>query len=80
MELNWELPKFKEGGNVELVEELEWIPEFKSGNKIRTIEELIEYAKKKNPRFIQRLSEEPRGIKFTDDEGKDAYTSAVNLK
>ena len=75
VELNWELPKFKEGGNIDIVEELEWIPEFKSGNKIRTIEELIEYAKKKNPRFIQRLSEEPKGIKFTDDEGKDAEGS-----
>ena len=75
VELNWDLPTFKDGGNVELIEELEWIPEFKSGNKIRTIEELIEYAKKKNPRFIQRLSEEPRGIKFTDDEGKDAEGS-----
>ena len=69
IELNWELPTFKEGGSVEFVEELELIPEFKSGNKIRTIEELIEYAKQQNPRFIQRLSEEPRGIKFTDDEG-----------
>lgn len=75
VDLNWELPKFKDGGNIELVEELEWIPEFKSGNKIRTIEELIEYAKKQNPRFIQRLSEEPRGIKFTDDEGKEAEGS-----
>ena len=75
VELNWDLPTFKEGGNVELIEELEWIPEFKSGNKIRTIEELIEYAKKKNPRFIQRLSEEPKGIKFTDDEGNDAEGS-----
>ena len=75
VELNWELQTFKEGGNIELVEELEWVPEFKSGNKIRTIEELIEYAKKQNPRFIQRLSEEPRGIKFTDDEGKDAEGS-----
>lgn len=75
VELNWELQTFKEGGNIELVEELEWVPEFKSGNKIRTIEELIEYAKKQNPRFIQRLSEEPRGIKFTDDEGKEAEGS-----
>lgn len=75
VELNWELPTFKEGGSVEFVEELEWIPEFKSGNKIRTIEELIEYAKQQNPRFIQRLSEEPRGIKFTDDEGKEAEGS-----
>lgn len=33
VELNWELPTFKDGGNVEFVEELEWIPEFKSGGK-----------------------------------------------
>ena len=75
VELNWELPTFKEGGNIDINEELEWIPELQSGNKIRTIEELIEYAKKQNPRFIQRLSEEPRGIKFTDDEGKEAEGS-----
>ena len=75
VELNWELPQFKEGGNIDIVEELEWIPEFKSGNKIRTIEELIEYAKQKNPRFIQRLSEEPKGIKFIDDEGNEAEGS-----
>ena len=75
IEINWELPAFKKGGNVDIVEELEWIPEFKDGNKIRTIEELIEYAKKKNPRFIQRLSEESRGIKFIDDEGNDVEGS-----
>ena len=33
IELNWELPTFKDGGSVELVEELEWIPEFKDGGK-----------------------------------------------
>ena len=33
VELNWELQTFKEGGNIELVEELEWIPEFKEGGK-----------------------------------------------
>ena len=75
IELNWELPTFKEGGNIDINEELEWIPELQPGNKIRTIEELVEYAKQKNPRFIQRLSEEPRGIKFTDDEGKEAEGS-----
>lgn len=75
IELNWELQTFKKGGNIDIVEALEWIPELQSGNKIRTLEELIEYAKKQNPRFIQRLSEEPRGIKFTDDEGKEAEGS-----
>lgn len=75
IELNWELPTFKEGGNIEISEELDWIPTLQKGNKVRTIEELIEYAKKENPRFIQRLSEEPRGIKFIDDEGNDAEGS-----
>lgn len=75
VELNWELQTFKEGGNIDINEELEWVPELQFGNKIRTIEELIEHAKKQNPRFIQRLSEEPRGIKFTDDEGNEAEGS-----
>ena len=75
VELNWELPTFKEGGNIEITEELEWIPEFKSGGKTRSLEDLIEYAKKENPRFIQRLSEEPRGITFTDDYGNEVEGS-----
>ena len=29
VELNWELPTFKEGGNIDINEELEWIPEIK---------------------------------------------------
>ena len=33
VELNWELPSFKEGGNIDINEELEWIPEFKDGGK-----------------------------------------------
>ena len=34
IELNWELPEFKEGGSIEIQEELEWIPEFKFGSHI----------------------------------------------
>ena len=34
IELNWELPVLKKGGNVDINEELEWIPEFKDGNKL----------------------------------------------
>lgn len=34
VELNQELPSFKDGGSVELVEELEWIPELKDGDKL----------------------------------------------
>ena len=81
--------EFKEGGKLtntdwEPVIELfgEWEPEiileveeFQKGGKTRTLEELIGYAKEQNPRFIQRLSEEPRGIKFIDDEGNEAKGS-----
>lgn len=35
IELTWELPTFKEGGNIDINEELEWIPEFKSGGKTK---------------------------------------------
>lgn len=45
------------------------VQKFQKGNKInktRTLEELIDYAKQKNPRFIQRLFEKPRGIEFED--------------
>ena len=38
VELNWELPKFKKGGNIDVVEELEWIPEFKSGGKTEELD------------------------------------------
>lgn len=38
IELNWELPTFKEGGNIELYEELEWIPEFKEGGKTKELD------------------------------------------
>lgn len=34
VELNWELPALKKGGNIDINEELEWIPEFKDGDKL----------------------------------------------
>ena len=51
--------------------------ELQNGGNIknRSIGELIEYARKVNPRFIQRLSEPPRGIDFIDDEGQPARGS-----
>ena len=59
---------------------IEWVPviSFQEGGEIqkdRTIEQLIEYAKQQNPRFIQRLSEPPKGIDFIDDEGNKARGS-----
>ena len=44
IELNWELPTFKEGGNVDINEELEQIPAFQSGNKIN-LDEVRKYYK-----------------------------------
>ena len=77
-----QVEEFKDGGKIQaewepIIEDL-WEPVidiFQKGGKTRTLEELIEYAKKENPRFVQRLSEEPRGIKFTDDEGNEGEGS-----
>lgn len=85
-QVEWEpvIEEFKEGGSLpelwepvieDLWEPIIEIPEFQEGGKIRTLEELIKYAKEQNPRFIQRFSEEPRGIKFIDDEGNEAEGS-----
>ena len=80
-EIDWEpeVIVFKTGGIIEsdydIIFEIPKVEEFQKGGKTRTLEELIEYAKKENPRFIQRLSEDPRGIKFIDDEGNDGEGS-----
>lgn len=55
------LSKFKEGGQI--------------SKKPRTLQQLIQYAKEQNPRFIQRLSEPPKGIDFIDDEGNQVRGS-----
>ena len=71
--------QLKSEGKVTPTEILLVVPEFQDGGyinkKSRTLQELIEYAKKENPRFIQRMSEPPRGIDFVDDEGKQARGS-----
>lgn len=59
--------------NIDLAKKI--VSKFQKGGKTkksRTIDELIAYAKELNPRFIQRLSESPRGIQFIDDEGNQA--------
>lgn len=78
---NKDTQKFQQGGQIQTspTEILLVVPEFQDGGQInkksRTLQELIEYAKKENPRFIQRMSEPPRGIDFVDDEGKQARGS-----
>ena len=58
--------KLKGGGQITPTEILLVVPEFQDGGQInkksRTLQELIEYAKKENPRFIQRMSEPLRYI------------------
>lgn len=66
----------KKGAKLEKLEEIaRQVQAYKQGKEIkktRNLQELIAYAKEKNPRFVQRLSEPPRGIKFIDDEGNEA--------
>ena len=80
--LNWELPEFKEGGSIELQEELEWIPEFKNGGKtddsdIPEIEEtnqknvIPEGALHKNKHHMEHAEGlTKKGIPVIDDDGE----------
>lgn len=82
VELNWELPAFKEGGNIDIVEELEWIPEFKSGGKteesdIPEIEEttqknvIPEGALHKNKHHMEHAEGlTKKGIPVIDEDGE----------
>ena len=82
IELNWELPEFKEGGNIDIIEELEWIPEFKSGGKtekfdIPEIEEtnqknvIPEGALHKNKHHMEHAEGlTKKGIPVIDEEGE----------
>lgn len=82
VDLNWELPAFKEGGNIDIVEELEWIPEFKSGGKteesdIPEIEEttqknvIPEGALHKNKHHMEHAEGlTKKGIPVIDEDGE----------
>ena len=82
IELNWELPEFKEGGSIDLVEELEWIPEFKDGGKteesdIPEIEEttqknvIPEGALHKNKHHMEHAEGlTKKGIPVIDEDGE----------
>ena len=59
--------------NTEQISRAKKIIEAQKGTKLpRTIEQLIAYAKKQNPRFIQRMSEPVKYIEFIDDNGNNA--------
>ena len=82
IELNWELPEFKEGGSIDLVEDLEWIPEFKDGGKteesdIPEIEEttqknvIPEGALHKNKHHMEHAEGlTKKGIPVIDEDGE----------
>ena len=72
--INWELPTFKEGGNIDIVEELEWIPELQSGNKIN-LDEVRKYFKDydlSNVEFIMDKSPRTEGNKLYISNDEDA--------
>ena len=74
IELNWELPAFKEGGNIDINEELEWIPELQSGNKIN-LDEVRKYYKDydlSNVEFITDESPRTEGNKLYISNEEDA--------
>ena len=64
IELNWELPVFKEGGNINITEELEWIPELQKNDKI-TSEELIN--KEYPPEYLEFKNSLPDNHKYTPE-------------
>lgn len=72
-----ETRQLKSGGKVTPTEILLVVPEFQDGGQInkksRTLQELIEYAKKKNPRFIQRMSEPLKYVEWIDKDGKTTH-------
>lgn len=72
-----ETRQLKSGGKVTPTEILLVVPEFQDGGQInkksRTLQELIEYAKKENPRFIQRMSEPLKYVEWTDKDGKTTH-------
>ena len=82
VELNWELPTFKEGGNIDINEELEWVPEFKNGGKTKDsdvpeIEEttqknvIPEGALHKNKHHMEHAEGlTKKGIPVIDDDGE----------
>lgn len=73
------VPEFQQGGQIQAspTEILLIVPEFQDGGQInkksRTLQELIEYAKKKNPRFIQRMSEPLKYVEWIDKDGKTTH-------
>lgn len=82
VELNWELPEFKEGGSLDIQEELEWMPEFKEGGKteISDIPEIEETTQKnvipegalhKNKHHMEHAEGlTKKGIPVIDDDGE----------
>ena len=70
IELNWELPTFKEGGNIDINEELEWIPEFKKGGKSKLSKTVLDFYKDYDLSGVNiEMSDSPR------TEGNTIYIS-----
>ena len=72
------IPEFKDGGTISTKIVLTNPELVESPKKTRTLEELIEYAKKENPRFIQRMSEPLKFVEWEDDKGKHFGTHEMS--
>lgn len=55
-------------------EQTRWL---QKGGKQRNLEDLVQYARKKNPRFMQRFNEEPKAAEFKDEKGETQRGSHV---
>lgn len=71
-------PEFKDGGAISTKIVLTSPELVESPKKTRTLEELIEYAKKENPRFVQRISEPLKFVEWEDDKGKHFGTHELS--
>ena len=55
-------------------EQTRWL---QKGGKQRNLEDLVQYARKENPRFMQRFNEEPKAAEFKDEKGETQRGSHV---
>lgn len=55
-------------------EQTRWL---QKGGKQRNLEDLVQYARKENPRFMQRFNEEPKAAEFKDKKGETQRGSHV---
>lgn len=69
--------ELKAGGFIRTFDEEKDCWKYSKGGKQRSLEDLIQYARKENPRFMQRFNEEPKAVEFNDEKGETQRGSHV---